>query len=104
MMEPDTKVAIRKFQRARKLRKIFQIQQEQMQQEREAQMQQQISELETETADKQMQSQLQGIEMKNQAGMAKTLATGRVKLNDTKLKGMFDTINKPSPTTPTKKG
>lgn len=95
MMEPDTKVALRKFQRARKLRKIFQIQQQQMQEEREAQLQQQISELEAETADKQMQAQLQGIEMKNEGGMAKTLATGRIKLNDTKIKEMFDTINKP---------
>ena len=97
MMEPDTKVALRKFQRARRLRKIFQIQQEQMQQERDAQVQQQIAAMEAENVDKQIQGNLQNTELKNQGGMAKTLATGRVKLNDTKIKGMFDAMKPQTP-------
>ena len=89
MMEPDTRVALRKFQRVRRLQKIFQIQQEQMQKEQENAIQQQIAALEAETANKQIEGNLQGINMKNEGSMQRTLAQGRVKLNEKKLDGMF---------------
>lgn len=101
MMEPDLKVAFRKFQRQRKLQKIFEIQQQQMAEERDAALQQQLAEIQSQNADRQMQGQMQITDMKNQGQMERTVAAGRVKLSDTKIKGMFDTINKP-PTPPAK--
>lgn len=90
MMEPDTKVALRKFQRVRKLRKIFQIQQQQLQDERDAQLQETIASMESENVDKQIQGNLTGIQMKNQNTKENSLASGRVKLNEAKIKGIYD--------------
>jgi hypothetical protein len=93
MMEPDTNVALRKFQRQRKLQKIFQAQQQQAQAERDAQLQQELAMLQAQTADKQIQGNLQNTELKNEGSLERTLAQGRVRLNEKKIDALSNAIS-----------
>jgi hypothetical protein len=92
MMEPDTKVAIRHFQRKRALRKVYEAQMQQAQQEREAQMQEQMQQLEAQRLQAEQQTPLELQNMKNQGALERTLAQGRVKLNEPKVKAMMESI------------
>jgi hypothetical protein len=85
MLEPDTKNAVRAFQRKIGMRKMLEMkqQQEQAQAEQEAQQQQMMLQQQQMQQESQIPIQLQ--QMKNQGNMEKTLATGRVKLNSQKL-------------------
>lgn len=97
LVEPDVRVALRRFQRTRALRKIYQAQQEQAQQEQEMALQARMQDLQAQNVDKQLGTQVQLQQMKNDNGMAKTLATGRVKLSEQKLKSLTE-FSKPQPT------
>jgi hypothetical protein len=96
LTETDLRVAIRRFQRTMALQKIYRMQQEQAQQEQEAALQARMQDMQAQNMDKQLQAQLQLQQMKNDNGMAKTLATGRVKLSEQKLKTLAD-FTKPQP-------
>lgn len=89
-MEPDTKSALRRFQRSRKLRKIFIQQQQMAAEERDAEVQQRLAQLEAQSADKQIDGKLQETQMKNEGSMARTLATSRTKLSEQKIKALAD--------------
>ena len=91
-MEPDTSVALRKMQRARRLQKIFQIQQEQAMAERETAVQQQLAQMEAENVNKQIEGQLVGIDKKNQGSLERTLAQSRTRLAEQKIKGIYDSM------------
>lgn len=91
-LEQDTKSALRKFQRSRKLRKIFQAQQQMAMEERDAQMQQRLAQLEAQTADKQINAGLQETEMKNQGSLERTLAQGRTRLSEKKIQALSDQL------------
>lgn len=94
MLEPDTKMAIRKFQKKRYLRKAeqaMQQQQQMMMQQQQMQMQQQQLMLQQQAQDKRIQGDLQLQQVKNDGSLQRTLAQGRVRLNERKLdalKGM----------------
>jgi hypothetical protein len=92
MMEPDTTVAIRQFQRKRTLRKVYQAQQQQQAQEQQMQMMQQQQQAENERLMAQGQMTLEEQQMKNQGALERTLAQGKVKLNQQKIKGLMDSM------------
>ncbi len=85
LMEVDTKIAIRKFQRKMALRKMLEAKQQQAQAQQEQQMAQQEQEAQAQNQQMMTQSQAQLQEMKNQANLQKTAMSGRVKLNEKKL-------------------
>lgn len=89
MMEPDTKVALRKFQRVRALRKVFLQQQAQMQAEQEQQMQERMQAMEAQMQEQQLNSRLQETQMKNDGSLQRTLATSRTKLSQEKIKALM---------------
>lgn len=85
MLEPDTTVAVRKFQRKYALRQIMASQQEQQAAQQEQQMAQMQMQQQQQVQQGTWQNQLELQQMKNKGNMNKTLATGRVKLQDKKL-------------------
>ena len=85
MLEPDTKMAIRKFQKKRYLKKAIEAENQQMMQMQQQQMQAQMAQLQAQGQDKQMQSNLQLQQMKNEGSLQRTLAQGRVRLNERKI-------------------
>lgn len=88
MLEPDTKVAIRKFQKKRYLRKAVEMQQQQMQQMQQQQMQQMQMEMAAQNKDRELQAEMQLQQAKNEGSLQRTLATGRVRLNEKKIDAM----------------
>lgn len=100
MMETDTRVAVRKFQRKRALRKIFETQQAQLAQEQQDALEERLAALESQSQDKQIMAGLQEQKMKNDSAELRSIMQGRTKLNETKLK-LLGEYNKPQPT-PTK--
>lgn len=90
-LEPDTKVAIRKFQRKIALRIKMQQEMQQQQMQQEQQMQEAQMAQQEQMSQQELNNLLQLQQMKNQGNMQKTLATGRVKLNSEKLR----LLNKP---------
>ncbi len=95
MMEPDTKVAIRQFQRKRALRKVYEAQMQQAQQEREAAIQEQVNQIEAAKVQQSGQVPIQLQEMKNKGSYDRTIAQGKVKLGEQKIKGLMQQLNKP---------
>lgn len=85
MLEPDTKTAVRKFQKKRALRKVFEQQQMQAQQEQEQALQAKMEALQAQTQMGQWNNSLQLQDSKNKANLQKTALTGRVKLMDSRL-------------------
>lgn len=96
MLEPDTKVAVRKFQRKRALRKIYDAQQQQaaQQQQMAAMQSQQQAEQQAQQAEQQSTLALQGL--KNKGAMDRSTQQGQVKLYDRKIQALMD-ANKPQP-------
>jgi len=90
MMEQDTSVAVRKFQRRRGLRKALEEQQAQAAQQQEQELQMKMKALEQQQAQQQMQAQMQDTQMKNEGQNQRALISSRTKLNDSKIKGTFD--------------
>jgi hypothetical protein len=85
MLEPDTKVAIRKFQKKRYLKKAIEAENQQMMQMQQQQMQMQMAQMQAQNQDKQMNSDLQLQQVKNEGALQRTLAQGRVRLNERKI-------------------
>lgn len=85
LLETDTTVAIRKYQRKAALRQLFLNQQEQQQAAQEQELAQQQMMMQQRGLELQGQQQVQLQQMKNQGNLQKTLVTGRVKLQGQKL-------------------
>lgn len=85
LLEEDTKVAVRKFQRKMAMRKATQSKQEQAQFQQEQQMEQEQMASQQQSVEQQLAAQLQLQQMKGQNNLQKTALTGRTKLNDRKL-------------------
>lgn len=85
-IEPDTKVAIRKFQRMVNLRIKAQQQQAAAQQQQDQAMQQHQAAMEQVNTENEQQIPLKLQQMKNSGNLDKTLVTSRTKLNSEKLK------------------
>lgn len=85
LLEPDIKVAVRRFTRQMKMRQVLDARQQEADQQ--AQMQQQQAEQQAQAQQAQMmqQNQLQLQQMKGQNNIEKAALTGRVKLNEKKL-------------------
>jgi hypothetical protein len=92
MMESDTTVAVRQFQRKRALRKVYQAQQEQAMQQQQMAMMQQQQEAENQRAMVGIQGQENLQSLKNQGALQRTLAQGRVKLTEQKIKGLTESL------------
>lgn len=90
MMEPDIRVAVRRFQRRRAMQKIFAAQQAQIQQEQQAALEERLKQLEAESQNRVIEGKLEETRMKNEAGIQKTQLTGRTKLSSDKIKLMGD--------------
>lgn len=89
LIEQDTTVAVRKFKRIYRLKKIYRDQQEQQQAEAEQMAQQQMSQQQIAAMMAGYQNQLQLQQMKNKGNLQKTMVTGKVKLNSEKLRGLM---------------
>jgi hypothetical protein len=86
LLEPDTTAAVRKLKRKMTIRKTLEMQQQQEQQQHDAQMQEQQSQAQAQAQQQSLQSaeQLQGQKLQSQ--QQNTLISGRVKLNQEKIK------------------
>jgi hypothetical protein len=103
LVEPDTRVAIRKFQRKTAMRKIFEAQQAQAQQEQQAALEQRLAALEGQRQQAEIQGDLMLQESKNTGAMERSNAQGRVKLASDQIKAVSDVFNRPpNPTTSSK--
>jgi len=85
LLEEDTKVAVRKFQRKMTLRRVSQQRQEQQQAAAEAQHQQDQITAQQNMQREQLMAQMQLQDQKSKNNLDKTLITSRTKLNDRKL-------------------
>jgi hypothetical protein len=85
MLEPDTAVAVRKFQRKYALRQIYQEQQAAQQAQQEQAMAEQQMAMQQQVAADNRDVQLQLQQMKGENATQKTLITGRTKLSEKKL-------------------
>lgn len=85
MLEPDTKVAIRKFQKKRYLRKAVETQMQQQQMMMQQQQQMMALQQQAQSQDKKIMGDLQVQDSKNQGALQRTLAQGRVRLNEKKI-------------------
>ena len=106
MMEPDTQVALRRFQHVRKIRKVYMMAQQQAQAEQENMTQQRLAALEADTADRQIQGQLENTKLKNEGSLERTLASSRTHLAKSKVDGIYELEKekmKPKPAPPTSK-
>lgn len=99
LMEPDTRVAVRKFQRKRALRKILEQQIMEQQAQQQQAIQQRVEALEMQKQDKELSAGLQEQRMKNQGALERSMAQGRVKLSDTQIKAIADLTKSQLPTT-----
>jgi hypothetical protein len=86
MLEPDTRAAVRKLKRKMTIRKMMEMQQQQQQQQHEQQLQQQQAQAQQQQQQQGLQSaeELQGQKLQSQ--QQNTLISGRVKLNQEKIK------------------
>lgn len=92
LTEPDIRVAVRLFQRRRKLQKVYAEQQAQLQQQQQDALDQRLQMLEQQGQEREIQGRLKETEMKNEAGLTKTLATGRTKLSSDGIKAKTEII------------
>lgn len=88
LLEPDLKVAVRKFQRKRTLQKIFMQKQAEAQQQQQMALDERMKQLDVQQQDKEIEGNLEETRMKNDAGLQKTFLTGRTKLSGDKIKMM----------------
>lgn len=90
LMETDLRVAVRRFQRKRALQKIFAIKQAEVEQQHNAALEERLVEIErsieAERQQREIAGRLEEVRMKNEGGLQKTLATGRVKLSSDNIK------------------
>ena len=98
LMEPDTRVAVRRFQRKRVLQKVLAEQIAQEQEQQKQAIQQQISALEMQKQDKEIAGNLQEQQMKSQSALERSMVQGRVKLSDTQIKALSDLTKSRIPT------
>lgn len=84
-MEPDLKVAVRKFTRKVLTRKMIEAKQQDQQAQQEQQMQAQAEQAQAQSQQAMLESQMELQNMKNAGNKEKTLITSRTKLNQTKL-------------------
>lgn len=110
MVEPDTRVAIRKLQRKTLLKEMLQMQQAQAEQQQQADLEERLAALEAEQQDRAMQGQVVLQDMKNKGAQQRSDTQGRVKLSSDKIKLLGDAIKinnqpppKPTTKTPTKR-
>jgi hypothetical protein len=89
LMEPDTKSAVRRFQRKMALRKMYDSAQEQQMQEQEAAAQEQQMAMQQQMSQEQLQTQLMLQNNKAKNNLDKTRLTGRVKLAAEKMRNVF---------------
>ncbi len=85
LIEPDTKVAVRKLQRKLALRKMLEAQQQQSQQQAEQQQQESEQQSQAQMQQQQLQNALQLQGQKDQSNREKTLITSRTKLAQSKI-------------------
>lgn len=85
MLEPDTKVAIRKFQKKRYLRKAVEIQNQQQQMMMQQQMQQMQMQMQSQNKNMEIEGNMALQQAKNEGALQRTLAQGRVRLNEKKI-------------------
>ncbi len=85
LLEPDTKVAVRRFNRKMALRRVMDAKQQQAQADQDQQLQQQQEQAQMQQAQMVQQGQQQLQEQKNAGNREKTLITSRTKLNTAKL-------------------
>jgi hypothetical protein len=88
LSEPDLKVAIRKFQRKRALKKAFEAKQQEAQQQQQDALQERLQRMQAQTQQQQIQGNLASTHMKNETNLQKTAMTGRVKLSSDKIKAL----------------
>jgi len=86
LLDPDIKQALRKLQRKVTVRKMLESQMQQAEQERDAQLQQKLSQDQMATQQMNIQGQMGLQQLKNKGNLDKTALTGKVKLNDSKIK------------------
>jgi hypothetical protein len=86
LLEPDIRVAVRKFQKRAALREMFEAKQAQMQQQADADLQERLQGLESENRMREMEARLKEIEAKNEGGLKKSMVTGRIKLGSDQIK------------------
>ena len=90
IMEPDTDVALRRFQHVRQIRKDYMQAQQQAQAEQDNMIQQRMAALEADNIDRQIEGRLQETQMKNEGSLERTMATSRTHLANAKIKGIYD--------------
>ena len=90
IMEPDTDVALRRFQHVRQIRKVYMQAQQQAQAEQDNMIQQRMAALEADNIDRQIEGRLQETQMKNEGSLERTMATSRTHLANAKIKGIYD--------------
>lgn len=103
LIEPDTRVAVRRFQRKTAMRKIFEQQQLQLQQQQQAALEQRLASLEQERERMKMNNDLLLQESKNEGALERSVAQGRVKLRSDEIKILGDSLNQKRETQTTEK-
>jgi hypothetical protein len=86
LMEPDTRVAVRKFQRKRAMRAIIAQEQARAQAEQQQAIQDRVSQLEMQKQQTDISGNLQEQQIKNQGALERSTAQGRVKLSSEKMR------------------
>jgi hypothetical protein len=86
LLEPDIRVAVRRFQRRRALQKIYQAKQMEIQQQQQAALEERLRQMDMISQQNEINGRLEETEMKNEAGLIKTQATGRTKMQSEKMK------------------
>jgi len=94
LLDPDIRQALRKLQRKVTVRKMLEAQMQQAEQERDAQLQQKLSQDQAAMQQQNIQGQMGLQQLKNKGNLDKTALTGKVKLNDSKIKTLA-TLAKP---------
>jgi hypothetical protein len=92
LMEQDTRVAVRRFQRRRAMQKVYMAQEQQASEERQAALEERLKGLEMQGRQMEIDGRLEETQMKNEAGQLKTSSTGRTKLSDTSIKTHVDLL------------
>lgn len=90
LMESDTRVAVRRFQRRRYNKKMLESQQLMLQQQQEAAIQQRLEALESQNQEREIRGNLAQVELKNAGALERSIQQGRVKLSDSKIKALAE--------------
>ncbi len=92
LLETDIDVAVRKFQRRRALKAIYQQQQAEQEQQQQEALEAKLAALDTQRAQQQMGGNLALQESKNRGSMEKTLVGSRTKMQEGKMKLIGQTL------------